>query len=73
MSNPYRAFFIDNPTGQELLNSFNEIISTQHTKAENDPDHARDYTQRAKGVREAISLIHSLSAEDSQATKEAAA
>lgn len=56
----YRAFFIESPEGAEYVAKLNQLIVSQHEKAENDPLLARDYTQRAKGIREAISLISSL-------------
>ena len=68
MSNPYRSFFIEHPKGKEFMQALDELIASKHRDAENDPDHARDHVQRAKGVREVTSLINSLSAEESKAT-----
>jgi hypothetical protein len=58
----YRAFFIESPEGAEFIVKLKELINTQHEHAEatDDPSIAFSYTQRAKGIREAISLISTL-------------
>lgn len=64
MSNRFKEFFMDMPEGQQYQKQLRELIDGNHVKAENDPEHARDHTQRAKGIREAIALVQSLSADD---------
>lgn len=61
----YQQFF-DSPAGLHFKHNLDVIIDTQHTTAENDPDKSRDYMQRAKGVREVINHINSVSAERNQ-------
>ena len=48
----YVTFFDASDAGQHFLESINKLISNYHEKAENDPAMARDYTQRAKGIRD---------------------
>lgn len=62
MNKQYREFFKESEYGVKFVERLNEQISAQHMKAEDDPDHSRDYTQRAKGVREVLDLINSLCA-----------
>jgi hypothetical protein len=59
----YQSFFLKNQAGQEFVTKIHEIITANHTKAETDPNLARDYVQRAKGAREVIEHIQSLTAE----------
>jgi hypothetical protein len=58
----YRDFFKDSQAGEHFTNSLAYLIEQNHHKAENEPDNARDYTQRAKGVREVLDVINSYSA-----------
>lgn len=58
----YKDFFRESPAGQHFIEKLEELINAQHQKAEDDPTLARDYTQRAKGVRETIAIINSLTA-----------
>lgn len=59
----YQAFFLNNEAGRELYKHLHELIEREHRDAENDPDHARDFVQRAAGVRGIISHIQSVTAE----------
>lgn len=59
----YQSFFIKAEAGQQFMKHLSELITTQHEKAENEPELSRDYVQRAKGVREVIQHIQSMSAE----------
>lgn len=61
--NYYRDFFVDSQAGSDLLKSIQKLITVEHTKAENEPDLARDHVQRAKGIREVINLINSKTAQ----------
>lgn len=58
MSQAYRDFFKDSPAGQEFVTKLHVLIDTQHKKGEDSPEMSRDYTQRAKGIREVIALIN---------------
>lgn len=61
----YQGFFLSDEAGQEFMTQLQAIIADNHTKAENEPALAREYSQRAKGVREVISHIQSLTTERS--------
>lgn len=58
----YRAFFIESIDGQKYIQKLHEAITRAHEDAEKNPELARDYTQRAKGVRTALETINSLTA-----------
>lgn len=59
----YQAFFLNTDAGKEFYKELHEIIERNHVKAENDPDHARDFVQQSKGVRDIINHIKVLSEE----------
>lgn len=59
----YQSFFLKNEAGKQFMTSIEKMIESQHAQAENTPELARDYAQRAKGVREVMSHIKSLTAE----------
>lgn len=62
----YQAFF-KAKGGEHLISIITEIVSSNHLKAEADPNLARDYVQRAKGAREVLDHIQSvLGARDKQ-------
>jgi hypothetical protein len=63
MSNRYHEFFIESPEGVQYIRTLDEMISQQHEKAEKSPESARDFTQRAKGIREALDQARSMSTE----------
>lgn len=56
----YKDFFENTEEGVQLMNSLHKLIDNNHKSAENDGETARDYTQRAKGIREVINHINSL-------------
>lgn len=58
----YQQFF-ESPAGLEFVKTLTDIIDNQHQKAENEPERASAYTQRAKGIREALQVIQSVTAE----------
>ncbi len=62
MSSPARAFFTS-PDGQEVLKTITGMIDSEHAKAEDNPERALAHTQRAKGIREVLSLLQSFTAE----------
>lgn len=55
----YTSFF-RSEGGEHLLKTITQIITSNHEQAEKDPDHARDYVQRAKGAREVLDHISSV-------------
>lgn len=58
-----KQFFYKTETGAKVREELERQIDANHREAENDPDHARDFTQRAKGVRDVLSYIQSAIAE----------
>lgn len=54
------TFFFKSTSGEHLFNTISQIITSNHEKAEKDPEHARDYVQRAKGAREILDHISSV-------------
>lgn len=53
----YEAFFAS-PAGIQYLTTIKTLIDSNHQKAEDTPELARDYMQRAKGNREALDHIN---------------
>lgn len=53
----YRNFFLESPAGEHFMKHLTELITQQHELAEKNPELARDYTQRAKGIRETLDHI----------------
>lgn len=54
---PYREFFQKTEAGKLFMAELDRLITENHAKAESDPDHSRDYAQRACGVREVLTHI----------------
>lgn len=52
----YKKFF-ESDAGLFLQEQITKLIAFNHERGENDPDHARDFMQRAKGNREALTHI----------------
>lgn len=59
----YKTFFKESDAGAHYLNALNKLIDDKHYDSEKNPESARDNAQRAAGIREAIDLISSYSAE----------
>lgn len=57
---PYDQFFNKSEEGKYFVDYVKSFIDGQHDKAENDPDHARDYAQSARGAREILNHISSV-------------
>jgi hypothetical protein len=55
-------FFFQSPAGVEFMKFLDIALDSNHTSAENEPDNARDYMQRAKGVRQVMNYIQSVMA-----------
>lgn len=53
----YKAFF-ESPAGIQCLTSVKALVDSNHQSAEDTPELARDYMQRAKGNREALEQIN---------------
>lgn len=62
LAKQHRIYF-ESDAGKELLQSLQVQITAMHQKAENSPELARDFAQRAKGIREALDIISSMIAE----------
>ena len=62
----YQSFFLTNDAGKQFMITLSDLINAQHSKAEDTPELSRDYAQRAKGVREVMSHINSLTADRSK-------
>lgn len=59
----YQTFFLKNEAGKAFIASVNDLIEDTHKAAESLPELSRDYVQRAKGMREVLQHINSLTAE----------
>jgi hypothetical protein len=55
----YNSFFRAKG-GEHFMKIMTEIIASNHIKAEENPENARDYVQRAKGVREVVDHVQSV-------------
>lgn len=58
-SGEYQQFF-ESPAGRQCLTTIAGLIDSNHQHAEDVPDSARDYMQRAKGNREVLAAINSI-------------
>lgn len=59
----YSAFFQKSEAGKYFIDNLIDLIAGFHTKAEDNPEKSRDYVQRAKGAREVLDHIKSVSVE----------
>lgn len=59
----YREFFFKSEAGQEFMKEISRLIATSHEEAEKSPELARDYVQRAKGNRQLLEHITSVTTE----------
>lgn len=59
-SNAYRDFFMHSPDGAHFVAKLNQLIDSNHKKGEDEPERARDYMQRAKGIREVLDQVNVL-------------
>lgn len=69
LTKQYKEFFVETKAGQDFVKSITDMIESNHEKAENTPENARDYSQRAKGVREVVSLIDTLVTESKKGSQ----
>lgn len=56
----YDRFFHQSDEGKYFIDYVKGIIEDAHTSAENDPEFAIAYTQKARGVREILKHIQSV-------------
>lgn len=56
----YVKLFRKDEDGTEFIKKIEEMISQDHARAEDSPDFARDFAQRAKGKREILDHIESV-------------
>ena len=63
LNTDFQSFFLKKDSGKYYVEQLQKIIDNNHEQAEKDPELARDFVQRAKGAREALDLIKSISAE----------
>lgn len=61
LDSAYRKFFLKTEAGQYFMSVVQDMHKGNHTKAENVPELARDYVQRAKGFTEVLDHIASVS------------
>jgi len=59
----YQNFFLKTDEGKEFLKTLGKLIDTAHEKAEKSAEEARDFTQQAKGVRQVVEHIQSVTTE----------
>lgn len=59
----YREFFFKSEAGKEFIKEVNRLITDSHEDAEKNPELARDYVQRAKGNRQLLEHITSVTTE----------
>ena len=62
MNEAYRAFFQKSEHSREFMVTLEKRILANHDKAESEPENARDYSQRAKGIKEIKHHILSVTA-----------
>jgi hypothetical protein len=55
----YETFF-KSPAGLQCLTTIKALIDSNHQAAEDKPENARDYIQRAKGNREVLNHINTV-------------
>ena len=59
----YQSFFLKSEAGKGFIEKIHEIIANNHSKGETDGTLSRDHSQRARGNREILEHIQSLTAE----------
>lgn len=58
----YQGFFLKSEGGKFFLAELSRLIDESHDKAEKDANASRDYTQQARGVRQVVEHIQSITA-----------
>lgn len=56
----YQNFFVKSEAGQEFVKELNRLIEANHIKAENDGKASEYFTQQAKGIRQVLEHIQSV-------------
>jgi RNase P subunit RPR2 len=59
----YREFFLKSEAGKEFVKEVERLITNNHEEAEKNPELSRDYVQRAKGNRQLLEHITSVTTE----------
>lgn len=59
----YQNFFLKTEPGAAFVAELDRLITDCHSKAENEPELARDHVQRAKGIRMIKNHLDSVMAE----------
>lgn len=57
LAKEYKAFFVESEAGRNYIAELERLINDAHKDAEDTPELARDYVQRAKGTRDALNHI----------------
>jgi hypothetical protein len=65
----YQNFFTKSEEGKAFMAELGRLIDVSHEKAEKDANGSRDYTQQARGIRQVIEHIQSVSAERGKTKK----
>lgn len=68
LSNAYKHFFATE-AGKHLHTEMTRLLVDNHKKAEDNPEGARDFVQRACGIREILNHINSVSLEIKKGVK----
>lgn len=55
----YDTFFEQSDAGTYFIDKLYDLIESQHELAEKNPENARDYVQKALGIREVLNHIKS--------------
>lgn len=63
LAKAYEQFFVKTEAGGHFTAFVNDLLDHNHAEAEKQPELARDYVQRAKGVREVVDHIQSVMTE----------
>lgn len=60
LKSAYDQFFYKSNEGKHFIQAINELINQAHEHAERDAERARDFTQQARGAREVLTHIQSV-------------
>lgn len=66
LKSAYQNFFIKSDEGKAFMSELTRLIDSCHEKAEKDANSSRDHTQQARGIRQVIEHIQSVSVERSK-------
>lgn len=63
LKSAYTEFFYKSEAGKYFITSINDLITKAHEHAEDNAELARDYTQEARGARQVLNHIQSVTTE----------